>query len=205
VGALFLADGATARIVDISAQWTDPVQSRAFRYGGAARPAMLAPAVTEGLARAIAALVPALGLRGLNSADALVRADGFDLLEINPRPGATLDMYADLPLFAAHVATAQGTRPDTLPEATLGRTLPPGGRAVAVAYARRDMVLPRGFVWPAWTADRQSAGVAIDAGEPFCTTHARAADAGAARALVTARVAAIVELAELAQPEDALA
>ncbi len=37
----------------------------------------------------------ACGLRGLNSIDFLVDGDSFTLIEINPRPGATLDIFED--------------------------------------------------------------------------------------------------------------
>ncbi len=54
---------------------------------------------------AVRRLAAAAGLVGLNAADCLVRADGFDVLEINPRPGASLDVFADPDglLFQWHV------------------------------------------------------------------------------------------------------
>ena len=47
-----------------------------------------------------ASLARSLGLRGLNSADFLIEGDNAWLIEINPRPGATLDLF-DSPSAAA--------------------------------------------------------------------------------------------------------
>src|SRR5882724_898023 len=63
------------------------------RRVGGVRPTGLAPQVEDALARAVQTIVAAAPLVGLNSADFLVREGAFHLLEINPRPGATLDMF----------------------------------------------------------------------------------------------------------------
>ena len=50
------------------------------------------------------------GLVGLCSADFIRGADGYQLIEINPRPGATLDIFdsAEAPLMEAHLARREG-------------------------------------------------------------------------------------------------
>ena len=55
-------------------------------------------------------LARAIPLVGLNSADFLVDGDDFRLLEINPRPGATLDIFEPPKgsLFALHIAACEG-------------------------------------------------------------------------------------------------
>ena len=90
---LFLADGAQARVLGASRQWPAPAPGEPFRYGGCVRPrgrcAGGRPARRGGryARRRLRHLV------GLNSLDFLVEGDGFDLIEINPRPGATLDIF----------------------------------------------------------------------------------------------------------------
>lgn len=182
VSVLFLADGRRTRLLGSSAQWTAPSAGSPYRYGGAARPARLADAIAGAVSVAIENLVAATGLRGLNSADLLVRDDGFDLLEINPRPGATLDVFHDPAgsVFDLHIAACRGELPAEIP-------CFPGAEAAAVVYADRPVTVPRGFVWPEWTADRQPAGRAVAAGAPLCTVLAEAADAHAARVLVGLR------------------
>jgi predicted ATP-grasp superfamily ATP-dependent carboligase len=195
VSALFLADGRGGTLVlGFSTQWAAPTLGEPFRWGGAVRPARLDPALTHAMAVAVERIAAAAGLVGLNGADFLAREDGFDLIEINPRPGASLDAFPDADgwLFRAHVAACRdGALPARTPEF-------PGASALAVAYARRAMVLPPGFAWPDWAADRQRSGCPVPEDGPLCIVLAAADDAEAARALALARVDAILTMAEAA-------
>jgi len=182
VSVLFLGDGAKARVIGSSRQWAAPARGEPFRYGGCLRPAELPLRLAESLAEMARTLTRACGLRGLNSIDLLVAGDDITLVEINPRPGATLDIFADDrgSLFRAHV------------EACLGR-LPAepfrfaGAAAAAIAYARREIRSMPALDWPVWAADRQRPETPLHADAPLCTVTA-AADAPAhARALVLER------------------
>jgi predicted ATP-grasp superfamily ATP-dependent carboligase len=194
VSAAFLAAGGACRVLGLSRQWTSPAPLQPFRYGGASRPAPVTPTRAAEIGDAVARVVAQTGLRGLNSADFLVRADGFDLLEVNPRPGATLDIFADRvgDLFRLHVDACFGVLPDVAPTW-------PGGAAAATVYARADICLPPGFLWPAWTADRQPSGEPVPAGAPLCTVLAEADDVDAAEGLVRNRAAEILARAGGAQ------
>jgi len=194
VSALFVANGQDSRVLGYSEQWAAPLPGHPFRYGGAVRPATLAAATASAMAAAAAAVSRAAGLIGLNSADFLVRPDGFDLLEINPRPGASLDVFADPDgtVFSLHVAACRGRLPDAVPTW-------PGAAAAAVVFAPRRCVLPAGFAWPDWASDRQPPGLPVAAEAPLCTARAEAETAAAARALVERRQAAILELAGMSR------
>ncbi len=177
----FLADGRRALILGLSTQWSSPTARQPYRYGGAVRPAQLSPEIEAALARAVHAIAAAVPLVGLNSADFLVDGGAFHLLEINPRPGATLDIVepAGGSLFALHVAACDGHLPDAAP----GHD---GAMASAIVYADRDIrVTGRG--WPDWTADRPHAGTSVGKGEPYCTVLARAPTPSEARRLVAER------------------
>jgi len=194
VSALFLADGRRALVLGFSAQWAAPAPGQPFRWGGATRPAALAPALAAAMRAAVGRVAAAASLVGLNGADFLVREDGFDLLETNPRPGASLDVFESgapkrRALFHLHVDACRGQLPTRPPRF-------PGAAASAVAYACRTMALPVGFAWPDWTADRQRAGRLVTENEPLCTVLAEADNAEAARALATERVGIILEKAE---------
>ncbi len=184
VSALFLADGNRARLLGFSEQWTDPTAGHPFRYGGAVQPAVLLDEQRRAVADVVSRLVAASGLVGLCSADFMLRTAGFDLLEINPRPGATLDIYRDPLLFGWHVESCRGQLPEETP------TFPPA--AAAVVYARGALRLPDGFVWPEWTADRQPPGDVVAAGAPLCTVLGEAETAAEAREIVLQRGAAIL-------------
>src|SRR5262249_24772641 len=153
VSALFLADRRRAITLGFSTQWASPTRRRGFRYGGAVRPAALAPATADALVAAVQRIMQAIPLVGLNSADFLVDRDEFRLLEINPRPGATLDVFepAAGSLFALHVAACEGRLTSTPPNFD-------GARAAAIVYAEHDIAAAPATQWPDWSADRPPPG-----------------------------------------------
>jgi predicted ATP-grasp superfamily ATP-dependent carboligase len=189
ISAAFVAAGGVCRVLGLSRQWADPSPRQPFRYGGASRPASVPAGQAADIGDAVARVVALTGLRGLNSADFLVRRDGVDLLEVNPRPGATLDIFAGQALFRLHVDACRGVLPDVAPEWA-------AAAAAATVYARRDIRLPADFVWPAWAADRQPPGEPVPAGAPLCTVLADAADAAGAEQLVRDRAVEVLARAE---------
>ena len=189
VSALFLADGrGRSAVLGFTAQWVVPFPTHPYAWGGAVRPAPLDPTLAAAMLAAVERLAAAAGLVGLNGADFLVRADGFDLLEINPRPSASLDVFPDSEgaLFRWHVELCRG---GALPR-MLGPSAP--AQALAIAYARRPLTLGAGFAWPEWTADRQRQGIPVGTGEPLCAVRAEAETPEEARALAVERVEVIL-------------
>ncbi len=190
ISALFFGDGKSAAMIGFSEQWTAPRRGAAFRYGGAVQPANVAQAQAEKMVRSVARVTHAFGIRGLASADFIVNADGVFLLEINPRPGATLDVFDrdEAPLLRAHVdAVSHRKLPNYAP--------PEDASAAAIVYAPERLTIPLAMAWPAWAADRPKPGERIDKERPICTVAARAASSVDAKRLVEARTATI--LAEL--------
>jgi predicted ATP-grasp superfamily ATP-dependent carboligase len=187
VSALILADGRRAMVLGFSAQWPAPSPEHPFRYGGAVRPAVLASGLAEALTQAVERLFAAVPLVGLNSADFLIDGAAFWLLEINPRPGATLDIFepTDGSLFALHMDAIRRNLPERAPMLS-------GAAAAATAYAPCDIHSVPAIDWPPWAADRQNAGTRVSAGEPICTVLAHANDPDAAKALAEERVTAIL-------------
>jgi predicted ATP-grasp superfamily ATP-dependent carboligase len=191
VSALVLGDGKRAMVLGFSAQWASPSRKHPFRYGGAVRPAALNDALQRELTAAVERLVAAAPLRGLNSADFLVDGDAFHLLEINPRPGATFDIFErdDQSLFALHVDACAGTLPAQAP-------IFHGAMAGAIVYAARDIDSVPAFAWPDWAADLSVPGSRIGAEDPLCSVFAHADTAAAAKELVNQRVAQIHAMVE---------
>ena len=182
IAALFLADGERATVLGFSAQWSLPTPRQPYRYGGAVRPATLAPRTADSLSGAVHRLAAAMSLVGLNSADFLVDSEVFWLLEVNPRPGATLDIFEppEGSLFALHMAACVGKLFE-------GSHYPEGAKAAAIVYAEDDIASLPVLDWPYWTADRPLAGSAIKAGQPLCTVYACSSAAAGARALTDER------------------
>jgi predicted ATP-grasp superfamily ATP-dependent carboligase len=183
ISALFAADGLRALILGFSEQWTSPTPKAPFRYGGAVRPAEIGSRMLDALTSAIHRLVKALPLVGLNSADFIVDGETFWLLEVNPRPGATLDIFdrADASLFTLHRAACERVLPSDWLDAR-------DASASAIVYAMHAIASFPALEWPEWATDRPHPGTPIKSGEPLCSVHAFASSAVEARRLVHERV-----------------
>ena len=191
VSALFVANGERTLMIGFTDQWSNPTREAPLRYGGAVRPASLNRHQKLALGQIVGRISNALGLRGLNSADFIIEDQSYWLIEINPRPGATLDIFDEVsaPLFSMHVEACRGSLPERAPRYG-------GAAAAAILYAtRRVESFPR-LDWPEWTADRQRAGTRIEVGEPICTVRAKARTRSLARARVEERLGSISALVE---------
>ncbi|MCJ2053261.1 ATP-grasp domain-containing protein [Methylobacterium sp. J-070] len=185
----FVADGRTIRILAITEQWCAPTPIRPYRYAGAlVRGVGETPALPGGTVDAIAdgteRIVAATGLRGLGSADVLVDGSGWWLTEINPRPGATLDVLdrRATPLLAAHIAACLGTMPDLGPS-------PADAAAAQICYADREHAPVPHVAWPDYVRDRPRSGSVVRRDAPLCTVLAEGADRTEACALLETRTA----------------
>jgi predicted ATP-grasp superfamily ATP-dependent carboligase len=199
VSALFLAGPAGISIVGFSEQWTAPSPGQPFRFGGAATPAKLSGVRAEMLTDVVDRVARRFELKGLNSIDFILGVDDGWLIEINPRLGATLDLFDapmggesllegnGLPLFAAHIAAIRGETPVRL-------AVPQGARALQIVYARAAVPHVPRLDWPDWIADRPQPGTAIRAGAPICTVLASAQNLDEARRLCQARAHETIQL-----------
>jgi predicted ATP-grasp superfamily ATP-dependent carboligase len=179
ISALILGGAGQAQSLGLSQQWPDPLPDAPFRYGGAVRPAVLAPAVEAALEDAAERIVASAGLVGLNSVDFLVDVDRWHVIEINPRPGATLDIFApeDGSLVGLHVEASRGTMPHRRPPLA-------GAAAMRTLYAPSAISAMPDLAWPDWAVDRQPPGSPVAAGAPLCTILAKAPTPEVARRLV---------------------
>lgn len=191
VSALVLGDGSQAVTLGLSEQWADEApDAPPYRFAGVVVPSRLAADVAAACSEDAAALAADVGLIGLGSVDGLAAGDSHVVLEINPRPGGSLDAFelaAEASLFARHVAACRGRLVPT--PLRLARAA-----ASRVVYATADSVIPPELSWPAWVADRPATGLRIAAGEPLCTVLAAAPTADKARVSIAQRADAVLGL-----------
>lgn len=185
----FLADGRTIRILAVTEQWCAPTPIRPYRYAGAlvrgaAEPAALPASIMAAIAMGTERIVAATGLRGLGSADVLVDGPAWWLTEINPRPGATLDILdrRGIPLLAAHLAACLSAMPD------LGAQ-PADAAAAEICYAERELAPVPDLDWPDHVRDRPRPGSAVRRDAPLCTVLAEGADRAEVLDLLKTRTA----------------
>jgi predicted ATP-grasp superfamily ATP-dependent carboligase len=187
VGGLF---GPRSISLTITRQWTAPSPELPFRFGGAVSGALVDITIGERMLKDAEAVSAALGLVGMASFDFIIAEGTPLLLEVNPRPGASLDVLDDDKgsLFCAHV------------EACLGTTTSPGvpratsARAMAILHADRGPLTLGETPWPAWSADRGAPGTFVPRGAPLASVFADAPTADAAEALARSRLADLEEV-----------
>lgn len=182
LSALFIADRKKAHVVGFSRQWASPSREAPFRYGGAVRLQRYDRAKTVRIEQWLTGVTRLTGLCGLCSADFVDDESGLHLIEINPRPGATLDIFDNemTPLVREHLRAIAGTHVSIPAYA--------GSKASAIAYTAKAISAFPKVVWPVQTADHQMPGTALEAGDPICTVFATAASAAAAMRAVKNRV-----------------
>ena len=175
-------------MLGFSEQWAAPTSRAKWRYGGAARPAELSRDLEARLTDDVERVAKCFALKGLGSADFLVNGEEASLLEINPRPGATLDIFDSEaePLLRIHLEAVLDNR---LPTAL--RNLP-AATASAIVYATEPITVSQTMIWPDWTADRPGIGERIDKDRPICTVWARSRTKVEARRLVEERISIIL-------------
>lgn len=187
LSALFLGNGRASRLLAFSEQWCDPCDGAPFRYGGCAGPIGIDGGIARQVAGALDRVAGASGLLGLASADLIVQAEGWHLIEVNPRPGATLDIFDAPPmppLLRLHLDACAGELPD-LPLLVPGAGV--AARAAGIFYAPAALA-PGPDALPDWVADRPSPGTRLAAGEPVCTVWATGHDLSEARAVLARRM-----------------
>jgi uncharacterized protein len=188
VAALFVSSGGCARVLGFSEQWAAPTARARWRYGGAARPAELSQDLELRLTDSVERVAQGFDLKGLGSVDFVVDGGEARLLEVNPRPGATLDIFdgGAEPLLRIHLKAVLENR---LPTAPLNL---PSASAAAIVYATDPVTVSETMVWPDWTADRPESGERIDKDRPICTVWARSRTKVGARRLVEKRISIIL-------------
>ena len=105
-------------------------------------------------------LVPVFALKGLNSLDFIQAGDQSFVLEINPRPSASMQLY-DADLLSRHIKASQGELTDY--------RLHHGYTGYQIVYAEQDVLIPEAFAWPAWCMDLPECGGICRTGQPICS------------------------------------
>jgi predicted ATP-grasp superfamily ATP-dependent carboligase len=149
-----------------------------------AGPIRLPEAVEAGMIEAARRLARRFGLRGLASLDAVLDGERWTLVEINPRPGASLDVLdcGEVPLLAAHIAACRGYLPET-------KVVSAMVRGIGIVYATKPIAAVLAAAWPAWVFDRPDSNGAIGAGDPIATVTAEAPELARVRAEIERRSA----------------
>ena len=159
---LFFADGLQVQVVGFNSQWTTRLgDSREFMFSGIINACDLKAEQQSQVVNWLKKLVPLFELKGLNSLDFIHDGDCSWLLEINPRPPASMHLY-EADLFNRHVRACLG-------ELTNVHYKINGYTGYQVVYAQHDIMIPDGFLWPDNCLDLPETGVICRTGQPICS------------------------------------
>ena len=201
-----LAGAGTVRVLAVTAQGCAPSPGQPFRYGSAVAFAPgeehpLPPALVAAVSEAAERIARATGLVGLASVDFLSDGSRWWLTEVNPRPGATLDLLdrRSVPLLAAHMEACLGGGAAM----SIGAS-PVDAAAGAICYARTAHAPVPAVAWPDHVRDRPAAGSTVRRDAPLCTVFATGADGESARAALASRMERLrIALNENTKDEEA--
>ena len=163
--AIFIADGQSVHVFGFNETWVCKENSD-FTFAGAVSNVSLSNELRQQVTDAIRKIVVLFKLKGLCGLDFIVEDSGkYSILEVNPRPTATFELYETRDsLFARHIAAFQGKLAEPESDQRLSR-------ALGLLYAGKSITIPR-LDWPKWVTDRPQIGKQIAIGEPVCTIHA---------------------------------
>lgn len=159
---LFLANGQHHQIIGFNTQWTIRLNdNEEFIFAGIINHTDLSEACKTQIIDYLSKLVPVYQLTGLNSLDFIQHHHQRYVLEINPRPPASMQLY-DADLLRQHIQV--GT--------TLVAQLPSPPAIYTgyqIIYAKQDIQIPPDYHWQTGCADLPAAGQICRTGQPICS------------------------------------
>ena len=158
---LFLANCQSAQIIGFNTQWVDHTHNiEPFIFSGVINKTDLSDAQQKVVVQWLQKLVPVFSLKGLNSLDFIATEHALYVLEINPRPSASMQLY-DADLLTRHINSCRGELSPLPTEAHY--------TAYQIVYAPYDLNIPEAFKWPEDCADLPKVGVTCRKGQPICS------------------------------------
>jgi predicted ATP-grasp superfamily ATP-dependent carboligase len=198
MSALFLANGKEARLVGFNRLLHGAVGDRPYVFQGAIGPMVLPETTTKDVRNAVSRIAAHFELAGLNSIDFLLENGHVSVLEINPRPSATLALHDErmqAGLIDAHIAAC---RRRLLPGEELASSASISG--LRIVYSRTQFVSgPRSCARLqklGWCHDIGREGTMTASGDPLCSVSARAHSEAAVLALLAQRTREIEKIHE---------
>ena len=191
----FIGNGRDACVLGFNRLIVRDLGTRPFVFCGAVGPVPLPDGAAARLAAAVRAIVAAFSLRGLGSLDFMLDGDTFGVLEVNPRPPASVALYGPRCFQSASQAAPSGAVAAHV-RACLRDELPQPAAHLANDWVRGTQIVfaPR----PLWVDepaarrlaeranchDLPSGAMHFATGDPICSVSAAAADVDLVRAML---------------------
>jgi predicted ATP-grasp superfamily ATP-dependent carboligase len=195
MSATFIANGKDALVLGINELIVRPIGERPHVYCGCVGPVEVPAGLAQRIGDAVRVLVIEFDLRGWCSLDFVRDGDSFGVLEVNPRPPASMALYAQRGLIDAQLRACLHAE---LPPPSAFATSQVAGSEIV--YARRPMTIGAAGAlhlqqWP-MAHDLPAEGESFSAGDPLCSLSASGDSAGQVKALLAARCDALLDILE---------
>lgn len=161
---LFLANGQQCQVIGFNRQWTTCLnETDEFIFAGIINYSELSETSQVRIMDWLAKLVPVFNLTGLNSLDFIQHNAQSYVLEINPRPSASMQLYQQN-LLLKHIHAK------TIDMAKQTKLLPPLiYTGYQIIYAPQDVRIPENHIWENNSLDIPAAGQICRTGQPICS------------------------------------
>jgi len=194
---LFAAAADRAHLIGISELLVRAHGARPYVYHGALGPIELRSGLVDELSGSITALVRTFGLRGLGSLDFLLDGDSIRVLEINPRPSASMAVYDAgfaAGLIQVHVEACAGNLPTHSSASSVttirGELIVFAKHAVRVERKQAERLLAFGC------HDVPQPDSDIPTGAPLCSVSAQGDNPQTVRASLARQEAAVLAMVQ---------
>lgn len=190
MSATFIANGSDACVLGFNELIVQRMGDRPHVYVGVVGPVPLPSGVAGRIEHAVRRMAAVFSLRGLGSFDFLLDGDEFAVLEVNPRPPASMDLYGrqhGTPSVGPIAAHCRACLHDELPvtPAQGAHGIVKGTRIVfAPGTLRLDAAAALRLAHLTGCHDLPSAHTRFDAHDPLCSVSASGPSAAAVRALL---------------------
>ena len=200
MSATFLANGDDIHVLGFNELSVRPCGSRPFVFCGAIGPVPVSAEIARRMEAMARLLTREFALRGLCSLDVMRDEDGLQVLEVNPRPPASISLYGAPGLMQAHVrACMHGQLPPK----------PPRPQPASQVHGTEIVFAPRAFTLDDAAVhdlaaqpnrhDLPAAGQRFKLHDPVCTLSASGGSAAQVRARLNAGRQQLLDFLETLQ------
>lgn len=164
---LFVANSKQTQIIGFNRQWTTTINKQPFIFKGILTVTSVSLHQRRQIETWLKKLISVYPLCGLNSLDFIYSGDTCYALEINPRPPASLQLYA-ANLLRLHVQACWGQWQQYSSVQTQA--------AYQIMYATHNLQLQKTLKWSSECMDIPGCGAIIRTGQPICSMIRRGKD-----------------------------
>lgn len=161
ISVLFIANKTEYKIIGFQRQFLQHIGEHNFIFSGVINQHKTSRNFVRMINLWLSNLVLEFVLQGLNSLDCIVQDDDCYVLEINPRPSASIQLYSQ-DLCLNHINNYLSGELNT-------PTISTKYKAYYIIFATSKVFIKASVQWPRWATDIPKTGSLINAGMPICS------------------------------------